>query len=126
MIKDLYKSFFCTYYLNLWRKMNYLTYNNKEVFQEECMEKAIISVVGKDRVGIIAEVCNYLASEKINILDISQTIVEGYFNMMMIVALDDSNNDIARLNAGLNVIGEKMGVSTKMQHEDFFNQMHRI
>lgn len=90
------------------------------------MEKAIISVVGKDQIGIIAKVCNYLAKEKINIMDISQTIMQGYFNMMMIVSLDETNSDIAKLNEGLNVIGEELGVSIKLQHEDFFNQMHRI
>ena len=90
------------------------------------MEKAIISVLGKDQIGIIARVCNFLADEKININDISQTIRQGYFNMMMIVSLDDSNSDIAKINEGLQKLGEEIGVSIKIQHEDFFNQMHRI
>lgn len=90
------------------------------------MEKAIISVVGKDQIGIIAKVCNYLAGEKINIMDISQTIMQGYFNMMMIVELNDNNSDIAKLNEGLDVIAKELSVSIKLQHEDFFNQMHRI
>ena len=78
------------------------------------MEKrAIITVVGKDTVGIIASVCSFLAERRINILDISQTIVQGYFNMMMIV-------DFA-------VIGrEKLGVQIKCQKEEIFDSMHRI
>lgn len=90
------------------------------------MEKAIISVLGKDQIGIIARVCNFLAEEKININDITQTITQGYFNMMMIVSLDDSNSDIAKINEGLQKLGKEIGVSIKIQHEDFFNQMHRI
>lgn len=90
------------------------------------MEKAIISVLGKDQIGIIARVCNFLADEKINIDDISQTIRQGYFNMMMIVSLDDTNSDIAKINEGLQELGKEIGVSIKIQHEDFFNQMHRI
>lgn len=90
------------------------------------MEKAIISVVGKDQIGIIAKICNYLASENINIMDISQTIMQGYFNMMMIVSLDEMHNDFAKINNDLNVLGQEIGVSIKIQHEDFFNIMHRI
>ena len=90
------------------------------------MEKAIISVLGKDQIGIIARVCNFLAEQKININDITQTITQGYFNMMMIVSLDDSNSDIAKINEGLQLLGKEIGVSIKIQHEDFFNQMHRI
>ena len=73
------------------------------------MEKGIITVVGKDQVGIIAKVCTYLADNKLNILDISQTIIQGYFNMMMIIEL-----------------GVEIGVNIKLQHEDIFNKMHRI
>ena len=89
------------------------------------MERAIISVVGKDQVGIIAKVCTYLASKDININDISQTIMQGYFNMMMIVSISD-NTDFSDAVKGLNELGEEIGVSIKMQHEEFFNQMHRI
>ena len=90
------------------------------------MEKAIISVLGKDQIGIIARVCNFLAEQKININDITQTITQGYFNMMRIVSLEDSNSDIAKINEGLQLLGKEIGVSIKIQHEDFFNQMHRI
>ena len=77
------------------------------------MKKTIITVVGKDTVGIIAKVCTYLAENQINILDISQTIVQGFFNMMMIV--DE-----------LGALGEEIGVVIKCQKEEIFDQMHRI
>ena len=83
------------------------------------MKKSIITVVGKDTVGIIARVCAYLADNNINILDISQTIVQGYFNMMMIV---DMNNVFKELDA----LGENIGVIIKCQREEIFDQMHRI
>ena len=89
------------------------------------MERAIISVVGKDQVGIIAKVCTYLASKDININDISQTIMQGYFNMMMIVGIKD-DTDFSEIVEELNKLGEEIGVSIKLQHEEFFNQMHRI
>ena len=90
------------------------------------MEKAVITVVGKDKVGIIAAVCNYLAKVNINILDISQTILQGYFNMMMIVDISQAKGDFTTLSKELNQLGENIGVSIKLQHEDIFNKMHRI
>ncbi len=90
------------------------------------MEKAIITVVGKDQVGIIAKVCTYLADAKVNILDISQTILQGYFNMMMIVDTTHVNLDFAILADQLKNLGNEIGVSIKLQHEDIFNKMHRI
>ncbi|SHH42765.1 ACT domain-containing protein [Butyrivibrio fibrisolvens DSM 3071] len=90
------------------------------------MKRAIITVVGKDTVGIIARVCTYLASEKVNILDISQTIVSGYFNMMMIVDVTGRDADFGRLEEDLSKVGEEMGVVIKMQREDIFDSMHRI
>ncbi len=90
------------------------------------MEKAIITVVGKDQVGIIAKVCTYLADAQINILDISQTILEGYFNMMMIVDTSHAENDFSVLSDQLDELGSEIGVSIKLQHEDIFNKMHRI
>ena len=89
------------------------------------MEKAIITVVGKDRVGIISRVCTYLANKDININDISQTIMQGYFNMMMIVSFE-GELDFAEVVSDLNAIGEEIGVSIKMQHEEIFNKMHRL
>ena len=90
-------------------------------------KRAIITVVGKDTVGIIATVCTYLAENNINILDISQTIVQGYFNMMMIVdisaiqkAFGDIQNELAKLGE------EKIVVQIKTQKEAIFDAMHRL
>ena len=80
------------------------------------MQKGIITVVGKDQVGIIAKVCSFLAEKQVNILDISQTIIQGYFNMMMIVELSSITEEL----------GEEIGVNIKLQHENIFNKMHRI
>ena len=89
------------------------------------MKKTIITVVGKDTVGIIAKVCTYLAENNVNILDISQTIVDGYFNMMMIV--DASNaGDVTEMSGDLAALGQEIGVVIRCQHEDIFNMMHRI
>ena len=90
------------------------------------MKKTIITVVGKDTVGIIAGVCSYLAENNVNILDISQSIVLEYFNMMMIVDCNKASKPIYELSDDLDKLGEKIGVSIKMQHEDIFNSMHRI
>lgn len=90
------------------------------------MKKAVITVVGKDSVGIIAKVCTYLSQERVNILDISQTIVDGYFNMMMIVDISGSDSDFSQLDDTLVELGKEMGCIIKMQTEDIFNAMHRI
>lgn len=90
------------------------------------MEKAIITVVGKDQVGIIAKVCNHLAKMDINILDISQTILQGYFNMMMIVDVSNANQEFGTISDTLNELGHEIGVNIKLQHENIFNKMHRI
>lgn len=86
----------------------------------------MITVVGKDTVGIIAKVCTYLASRKINILDISQTIVQGFFNMMMIVDTSSTDTDFTALSDGLDRLGEEIGVQIKCQREEIFDMMHRI
>lgn len=90
------------------------------------MEKGIITVVGCDQVGIIAKVCTYLAEANVNILDISQTIIQGFFNMMMIVDTSRSDKDFNELATGIAVIGDEMGLSIKLQHEEIFTKMHRI
>ncbi len=90
------------------------------------MKKTIITVVGKDTVGIIAKVCAYLAENKINILDISQTIVQDYFNMMMIVDMDEAAKPFGEVADEIAKIGEEIGVIIKCQREDIFNKMHRI
>ena len=90
------------------------------------MKKGIITVVGKDQVGIIAKVCTYLADNDVNILDISQTIVQGYFNMMMIVNHDASSKAFNDLSDELASLGKEIGVDIKIQHEEIFNMMHRL
>ena len=90
------------------------------------MEKGIITVVGEDQVGIIAKVCTYLAENKLNILDISQTIIQGYFNMMMIIELQNSSKDFGLICDELENLGKEIGVNMKLQHENIFNKMHRI
>ncbi|MDO4454546.1 MAG: ACT domain-containing protein [Eubacteriales bacterium] len=90
------------------------------------MKKTIITVVGKDTVGITAKVCTYLADNNINILDISQTIVQGYFNMMMITDTNQAVKSFGQIAEEMEMLGEKIGVSIRCQHEDIFNKMHRI
>ncbi|MGN0379379.1 MAG: ACT domain-containing protein [Butyrivibrio sp.] len=90
------------------------------------MNKVIITVVGKDTVGIIAKVCTYLADNQINILDITQTILQGYFNMMMIVDANKSSKTIQDIVEDLDKIGEGIGVTIKCQREEIFDKMHRI
>ncbi len=90
------------------------------------MKKTVITVVGKDRVGIIAKVCTYLANNKVNILDISQTIVQGFFNMMMIVDIHDAEKDFNVIQEELGQVGEETGVIIKLQREDIFDSMHRL
>ena len=90
------------------------------------MTRAIITVVGKDTVGIIAKVCSYLADSQINILDISQTIVQEYFNMMMIVDMTKAAKGFADCQKDLDVLGEEIGVSIKCQKAEIFDMMHRI
>lgn len=88
--------------------------------------KGIITVLGKDKVGIIAKVCTYLAEHNLNILDISQTIVQDYFNMMMIVDISNPAKAFEDIVEDLQLVGESIGVEIKLQHEDIFNIMHRI
>lgn len=90
------------------------------------MNRTIITVIGKDRVGIIARICTYLAENDINVLDINQSIVQGFFNMIMIVDAQNAKKDFAVLNGEIEKIREELGVKIKMQHEDIFNVMHRI
>ena len=90
------------------------------------MKKTIITVVGKDTVGIIAKVCTYLANNRINILDISQTIVSGYFNMMMVVDMNESAKPFSDVASELTQIGEEIGVVIHCQREEIFDMMHRI
>ncbi len=88
--------------------------------------KVIITVVGKDTVGIIAKVCTYLAEHAINILDISQTIVDEYFNMMMIVDFSKQTDSFLEIQRELEELGEGIGVTIKCQKAEIFEMMHRI
>ena len=88
--------------------------------------KAIITVIGEDKAGIIAGVSGLLAEKKINIEDISQTIMQGYFTMIMLVNIETATISIEALKGDLYVLGEKIGVKIILQHEDIFNAMHRI
>ena len=98
----------------------------KEIIMAVSSEKTIITVVGKDTVGIIAKVCTYLADSSVNILDISQTIVSGYFNMMMIVDMNSSTKKFGIVSEELEKLGEDIGVVIKCQKEEIFDSMHRI
>ena len=90
------------------------------------MKKTIITVVGHDTVGIIAKVCTYLADNGINILDISQTIVQGWFNMMMITDMDKASKQFKEIADELEKLGDEIGVQIRCQREDIFKGMHRI
>ena len=90
------------------------------------MKKAIITVVGKDTVGILAKTCTYLAAAKINILDISQTVVQDYFNMMMIVDVSKCRKPFEDVAADLGELGLKMGLKIRCQKAEIFEKMHRV
>ena len=90
------------------------------------MKKCIITVVGKDTVGIIAKVCTYLAENQINILDISQTIVQGYFNMMMITDMSRAKKEFGNVSEDLAAVGEEIGVTIRCQRAEIFEKMHRL
>ena len=87
--------------------------------------KGIITVVGRDRIGIIAQVCTYLSERQINILDISQTIVQGWFNMLMIVEFCGQAN-FDETAQGLKELEQSLGMDIKLQREDIFESMHRV
>ena len=88
--------------------------------------KAIVTVVGEDRVGIIANVCTALANYNVNVLDINQTVMQGYFTMMMAVDTSKSEIPFAELAKKLEAKGEEMGMSIRLQREDIFQAMHRV
>ena len=88
--------------------------------------KAIVTVVGKDRVGIIGNVCMTLASFNVNVLDINQTVMQGYFTMMMATDVSQCNLPLGELCTEMERIGREMGLSIRVQREDIFEAMHRI
>ena len=90
------------------------------------MKKAVITVVGKDTVGILARTCTYLAEAKINILDVSQTIVQDYFNMMMVVDYAKTKKHFENIASELAEIGQRMGLKIRCQKAEIFEKMHRV
>lgn len=88
--------------------------------------KAIVSVVGKDRVGIIAGVCSALAQYNVNVLDISQTVMQGYFTMVMAVEVSQCTVPLGELISSMDALGKKMGLSVHVQREEIFDAMHRV
>jgi ACT domain-containing protein len=94
--------------------------------RKSTMKKAVVTVLGLDKVGITAKVCTVLADTNINILDISQTIVGGYFNMVMVVDITEAKDAFAEAAEKLQAVGEEMGLEIKIQHTDIFDAMHRI
>ncbi len=88
--------------------------------------KAIVTVIGKDTVGIIADVCSMLSEKNVNVLDISQTVMQGYFTMIMLVDASECPMPFAELSDALKVRGEEKSLSIRIQREDIFNAMHRI
>jgi ACT domain-containing protein len=107
-----------------YRENGYLTF--WITHPEKNMNKTIITVVGKDAVGIIAKVCTYLSNNQINVEDISQTIVQGYFNMMMIVDTGKSTLEFGDMARELERLGVETGVHIRCQREEIFEKMHRI
>lgn len=88
--------------------------------------KAVVTVTGKDRKGIIAKISSYLAEEGANVEDISQTIMGEYFAMIMIVDLSETKKELAQLAKDCQELGKKIGMSVYIQHEDIFNAMHNV
>lgn len=88
--------------------------------------KAIVTVIGKDRFGIIAEVCTLLAENKINILDISQTVMQGFFTMTMLIDLEQCEKKFGDISDSLDLKGKEMGLNIRVQREDIFDSMHKI
>ena len=88
--------------------------------------KAVVTVVGKDRVGIIASVCMALASYNINVLDIKQTVMQGFFTMMMVVDVSESNVPMGELVKRMEEKGKELELSIRLQREDIFEAMHRV
>jgi ACT domain-containing protein len=88
--------------------------------------KAIVTVIGEDRVGIIASVCADLAAYNVNVLDISQTVMQGYFTMMMVVDVSGATCPVAELAQKFDEKGKEMGLSIRLQRAEIFKAMHRV
>ena len=90
------------------------------------MRKCVVTVLGKDQVGILAKVCTYLAENQINILDINQTIVQDFFNMMMIVDVSKMTKNFGQVSEEMEELGKEMGLDIHCQREEIFEKMHRL
>lgn len=88
--------------------------------------RAVLTVIGKDKVGIIAGVSQKLAALNINILDVSQTIMDSYFTMMMVLEISREKNNLEEIRSELNELGESLGVKISIQNEEIFNVMHKL
>ena len=88
--------------------------------------KAIVTVLGKDRVGIMAKVCGYLAEKNVNILDVSQTIIKEYFDMIMIVDVSGLNCSFAEFTTDLDLLGKEIGLMIRAKKEEIFKSMYRV
>ncbi|WP_086444097.1 MULTISPECIES: ACT domain-containing protein [Enterococcus] len=88
--------------------------------------RAVLTVIGKDKVGIIAGVSHKLAELDMNILDVSQTIMDSYFTMMMVLEISKDKNNFEEIRSELNTLGEKLGVTISIQNEEIFNVMHKL
>ena len=93
---------------------------------ENTVDKTIITVVGKDTVGIIAKVCTYLANNHVNILDISQTILDGIFDMVLICDMENAKGSLKQVQDDMGELGRELGVDVRVQLADIFYAMHRI
>ena len=96
------------------------------LFLRDRYMRAIVSVVGKDRMGIIAKVSGLLFSIDINVMDLSQSVMNDYFHMIMLVDLSKCSRKFEEISAALDTLGAEIGMSIKIQHEDIFNAMHKI
>ena len=88
--------------------------------------RAILTTIGKDKTGIIAGVSSYLAQNDINIVDVSQTIMDGYFTMMMMVDVDDAADDFEKLTQELDALGTKLGVDINIRNQEMYDAMHQL
>lgn len=107
-------------------KYNHLNKKYRSIDRRGTMDKIIITVVGKDKVGIIARVCTYLSEQNINILDITQTILSGFFNMMVIADMSGAKKEFSEIADDLGKIGDELGLRILAQREEIFTKMHRI
>ncbi|MFO7887823.1 MAG: ACT domain-containing protein [Eubacteriales bacterium] len=88
--------------------------------------RSVVTIIGKDKVGIIANIAGLLADKNVNILDINQTVMQEYFTMIMLVDISNLSINLVDLKAELEMIGDKMGLSVRLQREDIFNKMHEL